>query len=100
MKLLNTYEDHDDAKHAEGLLRGQKRLASERDDTSTIYNLFGIPSWKNFHALKMYNLEELQNLLQERSTWGEPQQRKHKEIIEALSIISKNYELAIPPHWL
>ena len=100
MKLLNTYEDHDDAKYAESLLVGQKRLASERDDTSTIYNLFGIPSWRNFHNLKMYNLEELQELLKLRSTWSETQSKKHKEIIKLLGIIAKNHELAIPPHWL
>jgi hypothetical protein len=41
MKLLNTYDDRDEAEKAESLITGEKRLASERDGTEVIYNLFG-----------------------------------------------------------
>lgn len=39
MKLLNTYENRDEAEEAAEKLAGEKRLASERDATVTIYNL-------------------------------------------------------------
>ncbi len=55
MKLLNTYDDRDEAEEAAEKLTGDKRLASERDASVVIYNLFGIPSWGNFHRLGMYN---------------------------------------------
>lgn len=63
MKLLNTYDDRDEAETAAEKLRGEKRLASERDATVVIYNLFGTPNWGNFHRLNMYNLSELKSLL-------------------------------------
>jgi hypothetical protein len=37
MKLLNTYEDRDEAEAAADKLTGEKRLASERDATVVIY---------------------------------------------------------------
>ncbi|WP_169051176.1 hypothetical protein [Escherichia coli] len=49
MKLLNTYDDKDEAEEALTKLLGEKRLASERDSTVVIYNLFGQPTWGNFH---------------------------------------------------
>lgn len=39
MKLLNTYDDRDEAEEAAEKLTGDKRLASERDATVVIYNL-------------------------------------------------------------
>lgn len=63
MKLLNTYDDRDEAEEAAEKLTGDKRLASERDATVVIYNLFGIPSWGNFHRLGMYNLSVLKTYL-------------------------------------
>ena len=54
MKLLNAYEDRDEAENAEKLITGEKRLASERDGTEVIYNLFGQPSWNNFFKLGMF----------------------------------------------
>ena len=47
MKLLNTYEDREEAEAAERKITGEKRLASERDSTEVIYNLFGEPTWGN-----------------------------------------------------
>lgn len=100
MKLLNTYDDRDEAEDAAEKLAGEKRLASERDATVTIYNLFGIPSWGNFHRLGMYNLLELKNLLERRRNWRPADQSRHAEIIGTLRIVSKNYGIEIPDHWL
>jgi len=99
MKLLNTYEDRDDAEDAEALLLGERRLASERDSTETVYNLFGIPTWGNFHRLKLYNLQELAELLRRRSSWSLADSARHQEIVMALSSVAKNYGLQLPPHW-
>jgi hypothetical protein len=100
MKLLNTYEDRDDAEEAAGKLTGDKRLASERDATAVIYNLFGIPSWGNFHRLGMYNLSELKTLLERRTSWQPIDQLRHAEIIATMQSVIKNYGLVVPQHWL
>lgn len=100
MKLLNTYDDRDEAEEAAEKLTGDKRLASERDATVVIYNLFGIPSWGNFHRLGMYNLGELKTLLDRRATWQTADQARHAEIIATLQITAKNYGIEIPAHWL
>ncbi|MFM5078199.1 hypothetical protein [Aeromonas caviae] len=62
MKLLNTYDDKDEAEIALTKITGEKRLASERDSTVVIYNLFGQPTWGNFHRLGMFDLPELQSM--------------------------------------
>lgn len=100
MKLLNTYEDRDDAEEAAEKLSGEKRLASERDATVVIYNLFGIPSWGNFHRIGMHNIQELGALLSRRFDWSLEDQKRHSEIIATLQIVAKNHEISIPPHWL
>lgn len=100
MKLLNTYEDRDEAEEAAEKLTGEKRLASERDATVTIYNLFGIPSWGNFHRLGMYNLGELKNMLERRSSWQPADETRHAEIIATLETVAKNYGMDVPGHWL
>ena len=100
MKLLNTYDDRDEAEEAAEKLSGEKRLASERDATVVIYNLFGIPSWGNFHRLGMYNLGELKNLLDRRNSWLTSEQARHLEILATLKAVAKNYEIEIPEHWL
>lgn len=100
MKLLNTYDDHDEAKEAAEKLTGDKRLASERDATVVIYNLFGVPSWGNFHRLSMYNLGELKILLEDRANWQAADYARHDEIISTLKTVAKNYEIKIPMHWL
>ena len=68
MKLLNTYDDKDEAEEALTKLLGEKRLASERDSTVVVYNLFGQPTWGNFHRLGMFALPELQDMLERRKT--------------------------------
>ncbi|WP_319749926.1 hypothetical protein [Pseudomonas aeruginosa] len=100
MKLLNTYEERDKAEEAAERLTGDKRLASERDATVTIYNLFGIASWGNFHRLGMYNLAELKKLLDRRLTWQPNDQARHAEILSMLANVAKNYEIEVPAHWL
>ncbi len=100
VKLLNTYDDHDEAQEAAEKLVGQKRLASERDATVVIYNLFGIPSWGNFHRLGMYNLVELKGLLDRKTSWRPEDAKRHHEILATLSTVAKNYALEIPSHWL
>ncbi len=100
MKLLNTYDNRDDAEEAAEKLIGDKRLASERDATVVIYNLFGIPNWGNFHRLGMYNLSELKSLLERRVTWHPKDQARHTEIIATLTTVSKNYGIEVPGHWL
>ncbi len=99
MKLLNTYEDRDEAEDAERRLVGGKRLASERDATVVIYNLFGCPSWGNFHRLGMYRLVELQELLRRRDVWGAADRDKHQEILSTLASVAKNYGISVPLHW-
>ncbi len=100
MKLLDTYDDRDEAEAAAEKLTGNKRLASERDATVVIYNLFGIPNWGNFHRLGMYNLGELKTLLERRASWQAADQTKHAEMIATLQTVAKNYGIEIPGHWL
>lgn len=100
MKLLSTYEDRDDAEDAAATLTGPKRLASERDSTQVIYNLFGMPTWGNFHRLGLYNLDELKALLNHRVGWAIKDQQRHAEIVAALSVVAKNFDLQLPDHWL
>lgn len=100
MKLLNTYDARDEAEAAAEKISGEKRLASERDSTVVIYNLFGTPSWGNFHRLGMYNLVELKSLLDRRVAWQTADQLRHTEILATLRIVAKNFQVEIPSHWL
>lgn len=99
MKLLNTYENRDQAEAAEELIAGQKRLASERDDTQTVYNLFGQASWGNFYKLGMFNLSELEQLVKHRQANHPYDISRHEEIISTLEYVAKQFELEIPDHW-
>lgn len=99
MKLLNTYDDRDEAEAAAEKITGEKRLASERDSTVIIYNLFGIPTWGNFHRLGMYNLGELKTLLDCRASWQAAERARHAEILSTLCIVAKNFQTQIPTHW-
>lgn len=100
MKLLNTYDDRDEAEEAAAMLIGEKRLASERDATETIYNLFGTPTWGNFHRLGMYNLVEMKSLLERRASWQIADHKRHAEIVAVLNSAAKNHNIKIPEHWL
>jgi len=100
MKLLNAYEDRDEAEKAETLITGEKRLASERDGTEVIYNLFGQASWSNFYKLGMFNLPLLQSIIEQRNSNQPYDQSKHKEILSMLKYAANTFELKIPEHWL
>ena len=100
MKLLNTYDDKDEAEAALDKLIGEKRLASERDSTVVIYNLFGQPTWGNFHRLGMFNLPELQTMLEQRKAGQPIDQARHHEILTMLRYAAQSFELTIPSHWV
>lgn len=100
MKLLNTYEDKDEAEVALTKVQGPKRLASERDDTQVIYNLFGESSWGNFFRLGMFHLQELQALVTQRQNGQSYNEKKHREIITMLQYVAGSFDLTIPEHWL
>jgi hypothetical protein len=99
MKLLNSYEDRDEAENAETLITGEKRLASERDGTEVIYNLFGQANWNNFYKLGMFNLPLLQSIIEQRKSSQPYDHAKHKEILSMLKYAANSFELAIPEHW-
>lgn len=100
MKLLNTYENKDEAEDALTKISGDKRLASERDSTVVIYNLFGQPTWGNFYKLKMFNLPELQLILTLRKAGQPIDEASYNEIINTLHHVSRAFDLKIPEHWL
>ena len=100
MKLLNTYEDQESGELALSKIAGDKRLASERDSTEVIYNLFGEPTWGNFYRLGMFNLPLLQQILDQRETGQEFDHTKHQEIISMLRYVANQFDIEIPTHWL
>ncbi|RYZ86528.1 MAG: hypothetical protein EOP04_13705 [Proteobacteria bacterium] len=99
MHLLNTYDTKDDADDAAVTLKGSLRVASERDDTTTIYNLFGEATWANLYSLKMYNLVKLKDLLGRRSQWTDSELEEHGHILQGVETVAKKYQLTIPSHW-
>lgn len=99
MKLLNTYEDRDEAETAAQRITGDKRLASERDSTVVIYNLFGQPTWANFYALGMFNLAELKQIVEARKAGMDYNQRRHQEILGTLRYVESSFDITIPAHW-
>lgn len=100
MKLLNTYEYREEAEAAALKITGEKRLASERDSTVVIYNLFGQPTWANFYALGMFNLAELKQIVEARKAGMGYNQRRHQEILGTLRYVESSFEIKIPQHWL
>ena len=100
MKLLNIYEDRDDAEKALESITGEKRLASERDSTVVIYNLFGQPTWGNFYRLDMFQLHELQQLLDQRQNGSQFDENKHREILTTLKYVANRFGISIPTHSL
>jgi len=100
VKLLNTYEDREEAEAAALKITGEKRLASERDSTVVIYNLFGQPTWGNFYALGMFNLAELKQIVDVRKAGADYNQRRHHEILSTLRYVESSFEIKIPAHWV
>ncbi|UPR55775.1 hypothetical protein ITG10_11445 [Vibrio sp. ED004] len=99
MKLLNTYEDKYSAEEALKKLDGQSRLASERDSTEVIYNLFGQATWGNFYRLGMFNLSELQQLVSLKQNGQGYDKQRHSEIMSMLTYAASTFDLTIPEHW-
>ncbi|MGL5369992.1 MAG: hypothetical protein ACRDBF_03065 [Plesiomonas shigelloides] len=100
MKQLNTYDTKEEGEAALAKVDGPKRLASERDSTETIYNLFGTPTWTNFYKLNMFSLQELKHIVDNKKNGLPYNEEKHREIITMLQYVAGNFELTIPPHWL
>ena len=99
MKLLKTYTNQQQAEQALQQITGKKRLASERDSTEVVYNLFGQPTWSNFYKLDMFQLRELQGLLEKRKNNESYDNEQHEEILAMLKYAAKSFQLQIPAHW-
>ena len=99
MKLLYTYDDKESGEDALEKLVGEKRLASERDSTVVIYNLFGEPTWSNLHRLGLYNLDELRLLLELRKNGEQFDADRHSEILQTLRYVAKSLDIKLPAHW-
>ncbi|ENH7394733.1 hypothetical protein ABWK90_003031 [Vibrio vulnificus] len=100
MKLLNTYDTKDEGDAALAKIDEPKRLASERDSTEVIYNLFGTPSWGNFYKLGMFDLETLKTIVEQKRNGQPYDEKKHREIITMLQYVASSFELKVPEHWL
>ena len=59
MKILNIYDEKDDAEEALLKITGDKKVVSDREDNKVIYKLFGQATWSNFYQMDMFNLKEL-----------------------------------------
>jgi hypothetical protein len=99
MQLLHTYDDREEAEEATQKILGNKRLASERDSTKIIYNLFGEASWGNFYRLNLFNLNELQQIIGQKQAGQSYDAARHKEILDMLKYTAKAFNLVIPDHW-
>ncbi|MEH6559773.1 MAG: hypothetical protein V7708_18415 [Oceanicoccus sp.] len=100
MKLINIYEDRDEAEDAEKKIDGEKRLVSDREDNQVIYKLFGQASWTNFYKLGMFNLAELQQLLDRRKNGQNYDLNRHIEIINMLKYSANSFDIEVPSHWM
>lgn len=99
MKLLNTYDTKDEGESALAKIDEPKRLASERDSTEVIYNLFGTPSWGNFYKLGMFDLETLKTIVEQKKNGQPYDEKKHREIITMLQYVANSFEIEILSHW-
>ena len=100
MKLLNTYTDQAEAEAALEKITGRKRMASERDSTDVIYNLFGQPTWTNFYRLGMFKLPRLQEILDDRKNGRSYDQEEYRRIIGVVRYAGGSFGLEVPGHWL
>lgn len=100
MKQLNSYDTKEEGEAALAKIDEPKRLASERDSTEVIYNLFGTPNWGNFYKLGMFNLIELKSIVEQKQNGQSYDEKKHREIITMLQYAAKSFDLEIPKHWL
>ncbi|SHG36098.1 hypothetical protein SAMN02745753_03787 [Marinomonas polaris DSM 16579] len=100
MKQLNTYDTKEEGEAALAKIDEPKRLASERDATETIYNLFGQPTWGNFYKLGMFNLHQLKEIVDKKQAGQPYDDAKHKELLNMLRYAANSFEIEIPSHWL
>ena len=100
MKLLNSYENKDEADIDLAKIDGEKRLASERDSTEIIYNLFGQATWSNFYKLGMFSLPELKEIIALKQAGSLYNEEMHAQIINTLKYVSSSFDISIPEHWL
>ena len=100
MKILNIYDEKDDAEEALFKITGDKKVVSDREDNKVIYKLFGDATWSNFYQLDMFNLIELKKLLDLRKTNKNYDQDRHQEIIIMLKYSANSFDIEIPSHWL
>lgn len=99
MKQLNTYDTKEEGEAALAKIDEPKRLASERDSTEVIYNLFGTPSWGNFYKLGMFDLDILKTIVEQKKNGQPYDEKKHREIITMLQYVANSFEIEIPSHW-
>lgn len=77
MKLLNTYDTEHEGEAEGAGITGKKLLASERDSTEVIYNLFSESTWRNFYRLGIFDLPTLKQLLDQRKAGGVFNEEEH-----------------------
>ena len=99
IKILNFYDSREDAEEALEKLEGEKKIVSDREDNQVIYKLFGKATWGNFYRLDMFNLRELQKLLDLRKNNQPYDEKRHGEILQMLKYSAQSFELDIPAHW-
>ncbi|MBP6520646.1 hypothetical protein [Shewanella sp.] len=100
MKQLNTYDTKKEGEAALAKISEPKRLASERDSTEVVYNLFGQPTWGNFYKLGMFNLPQLKEIVDKKQAGQPYDDAKHKELLNMLRYAANSFEIEIPSHWL
>ena len=96
---LNTYDTKDEGEEALLKIIGETRLTSERDATVVIYKLFGEPTWTNSYKLGIFDLPELQMILDARKPGEAFDTERHQTILSTLQDAARSFELDIPGHW-
>ena len=54
----------------------------------------------HFYRLGMFNLPELQVMLEQRNVGASIDEHRHREILTMLRYAAQTFELKIPDHWL
>jgi hypothetical protein len=100
MKILNIYDEKDDAEEALLKITGDKKVVSDREDNKVIYKLFGQATWSNFYQMDMFNLKELKKIVEAKKNDKDYDVNRHNEILQMLKYSSRSFDLDIPEHWL
>jgi hypothetical protein len=99
MKIINIYDSKDEAEAAKSKIKCDSKIVSDREDNHVIYKLFAIPSWNVFYQLEMFNLPELQRIVEAKKVGNSYDEARHKEILSMLDYSAKSFDLEIPKHW-